>query len=146
MRSHGKKTLVAAALAGRGRFPAKKVADTLEVSRSQVYTVNKDGKLEDDGHRKMTPLRPGKRGRYKMPDDDKYLPLIRQIIDERPTYGYPRVTAILNRMLRRKGEPVINPKRVYRIMSINNLLLQKHTGRPVRTCRSAASDHPMAQR
>ena len=90
----------------------KKVTETLEVSRSQVYAINQGGKLEDDVHRKMTPLRPGQRGRYKMPDDEKYLPLIRQLTDERPTYGYPRVAAVLNRMLRAKGEPVINSKRV----------------------------------
>jgi len=52
--------------------------------------------------------------------------------DERPTYGYRRITAVLNRMLRKNGESEVNHKRVYRIMKINNLLLQKHTGRPVK--------------
>ena len=100
----------------------KKVTGTLGGSRSQVYENTKDPILDSDGHKK----------RYRMPDDDKYLTLILQITDERPSYGYRRVTAILNRMLRKKAEPLINHKRVYRIMSIHNLLLQKHTGRPVR--------------
>lgn len=105
----------------------KKIAETLGVSRAQVYENMKD----ENGHRKMTPL--PQRKRYKMPDDEKYLTHIRQITDERPTYGYRRVTAIINRTFRKRGEPVINHKRVYRIMSMNNLLLQKHTGRPTRT-------------
>jgi transposase InsO family protein len=61
------------------------------------------------------------------------MPLIREIADARPTYGYPRITALLNRKLLELGRPRVNHKRVYRIMAINNLLLQRHTGRPVRT-------------
>ena len=69
---------------------------------------------------------------YRKADDERYLVLIRQICDERPTYGYRRVTAILNRVLREGGEPGVNHKRVYRIMKIHDLLLQRHTGRPAR--------------
>jgi putative transposase len=97
-----------------------RVAETLGVSRAQIYENVKEA---------SPPLR---RKRYKMPDDDRYLALIRQITDERPTYGYRRVTAILNRQLRSRGESTVNHKRVYRIMSMHKLLLQKHTGRPVR--------------
>jgi len=35
--------------------------------------------------------------------DEELLPLIREIVDERPTYGYPRTTAVLNRRLRATG-------------------------------------------
>lgn len=94
----------------------KAVTDTLEISRSHQYEKSK----------------PKKRGPYHKPDDDKYLPLIREICDKRPTYGYRRITAILNRQLRNKGEPGVNHKRVYRLMKMHDLLLQKHTGRPVR--------------
>ena len=95
----------------------KRITDTLEISRSNQYTRGKE-----------------KRKRYKPhPDDRKYLPLIRQIIDERPTYGYRRVTALLNRSLRANGQPPVNHKRVYRIMRVNHLLLPKYTGRPLRT-------------
>ena len=96
----------------------KAVADTLEVSRSFQY------------EKKKPALR--KRGHYQKPDDKKYIILIRKICDKRPTYGYRRVTAILNRQLKEKGEPGVNHKRVYRLMKIHNLLLQRHTGRPVR--------------
>jgi len=101
----------------------KKVAEALDVSRSQIY---------ENRRRIMPPSSAKTRKRYKMPHDDKYLDLIRRITDERPTYGYRRVTAILNRMLRADGESTVNHKRVYRIMSMNNLMLQKHTGRPTR--------------
>jgi putative transposase len=96
----------------------KTVTDTLEISRSHQYEKKKE---------RMRP-----RGPYQKPDDEKYLTLIRKICDERPTYGYRRITAILNRRLRHKGETVVNHKRVYRLMKIHHLLLQRHTGRPVR--------------
>ena len=64
-------------------------------------------------------------------NDESYLPLIREITDDRPTYGYRRVIAVMNRKLAEKGQPRTNHKRIYRIMRISGLLLQKHTGRPV---------------
>lgn len=99
----------------------KRVTETLGVSRAQVYDKMKDATLGV-----------GKR-RYRRREDEKYLALIRQITDERPTYGYRRVTAFINRKLRERSEPAINHKRVYRIMRIHHLLLQKHTGRPTRS-------------
>lgn len=66
------------------------------------------------------------------PEDGQYLPMMRQIIDERPTYGYRRVTAILNLRRRSHGMSAVNVKRVYRIMRVNGLLLGKSTGKPVR--------------
>jgi transposase InsO family protein len=65
--------------------------------------------------------------------DGDLLPLIKEITDERPTYGYPRVTAVLNRKRREAGEHPVNHKRVYRIMRENNLCLSRHTGRSYRT-------------
>jgi len=67
-----------------------------------------------------------------MAEDAKYLEEIRRLCDRRPTYGYRRITAVLNRSLRERGLPGINHKRVYRLMKMNNLLLQRYTGRPVR--------------
>lgn len=95
----------------------KAITDTLEVSRSNIYE-------------KMA--QPGRRRFYKKADDEHYLKLIRAITDERSTYGYRRVAAILNRTLRQAGQATVNHKRVYRIMKIHNLLLQRYTGRPVR--------------
>jgi putative transposase len=93
----------------------KAITDTLEVARSHQYEQTK------------------KRGSsYTKPEDEEYLALIRSITDDRPTYGYRRTTALLNRALEGKGKPRINPKRVYRLMKMQHLLLQKHTGRPTR--------------
>ena len=93
----------------------KAITDTLDVSRSNQYEIKRGRK------------RYGTRN-----DDDHYLPLIREITDNRPTFGYRRVTALINRTLAEKGQRRINHKRIYRIMRIHHLLLQKYTGRPVR--------------
>ena len=62
------------------------------------------------------------------------LPLIRAIVDKRPTYGYRRVWALLNRQLRAAGRPKVNAKRVPRIMQIKRLTLERLTARhPGRT-------------
>jgi transposase InsO family protein len=95
----------------------KAITDALGVSRSNLYAK-----------RGSTPRRC-----YRKDEDDALLPLIRKIADARPTYGYPRITALLNRKLTELGRPRVNRKRVYRIMAIHNLLLQRHTGRPTRT-------------
>jgi transposase InsO family protein len=93
----------------------KRITETLNVSRSCQYERKKDKK------------RSISRG-----NDTHYLSLIRQVTDERPTWGYRRVTAIINRLLTQRGEPRVNHKRIYRIMKINHLLLPRYTGRPVR--------------
>jgi transposase InsO family protein len=77
--------------------------------------------------------RPDGRAAYKKTEDEVLIPLIRAICDERPTYGYRRVTAVLNRGRGKTGEPRINHKRIYRIMKQQHLLLMRHTGRPVRS-------------
>jgi len=95
----------------------KRITETLQISRSNQYT-----------------RKPNRRERYRPKlDDSTYLPLIRQITDERPTYGYRRVTALMNRHLREHNTPVVNHKRIYRIMRINHLLLPRYTQKPVRT-------------
>lgn len=62
--------------------------------------------------------------RYRKEADEELLPLIRQICTQRSTNGYRRVTAHLNRQIKEDSRRV-NPKRVYRIMKLNNLLLAK---------------------
>ena len=69
------------------------------------------------------------RGRYFKANDEALLPLIRRFVDERPTYGYRRITALVNRELVRQGLPGANRKRVHRIMQRHALLLESHTGR-----------------
>lgn len=93
----------------------KRIAETLSLSRSNLYE------------------KPNGRAAYKKIEDEVLIPLIRGICDERPTYGYRRVTAVLNRGRAQRGEPPINHKRVYRIMKLHHLLLCKHSGKPVRS-------------
>jgi len=71
--------------------------------------------------------------RYNKLDDAWLLPMIREITDRRSTYGYRRVTSLLNLDLKKQGKMRVNHKRVYRIMKQNGLLLQRHTGKPNRT-------------
>jgi putative transposase len=98
----------------------KAITDTLSVSRSNQYEqIGKESSVL--------------KKHYQKPEDNGHLSLIRRIIEERPTYGYRRITAILNRYLLFLGQPMVNHKRIYRIMKINGLLLQRYTGRPARS-------------
>lgn len=100
----------------------KSVADALGVARSNlVEQVNRD-----DGGLPPVPPQP--------PDDAELLARIRGITDERGSYGYRRVCALLNRELVAEGKPSVNHKRVYRVMRDHQLLLHRHTGKkPTRT-------------
>ena len=117
-----KKTDLAAQLLERfdGRFAVKAVADTLGVARSHL------------AERLSRPAQP--RGPYRKPQDALLLPTIRAIVDARPSYGYRRITALVNRVLRSRGEASVNDKRVLRILRANGLTLAPHTARrPGRT-------------
>ena len=72
-----------------------------------------------------------RRGPYQCQGDDELLAAIRAITDARPTYGYRRVTALLNRARRGAGIPPVNGKRVLRLMRQASLTLQPCTGRRV---------------
>jgi putative transposase len=94
----------------------KAIADTLGVSRSNLIECAS---------------RAPKRRLYHKPEDAVLLPLLRRLVDERPTYGYRRLTALLNRQLRTDGKPTVNGKRVLRILQVNGLTLERHTGERV---------------
>ena len=71
------------------------------------------------------------RRRYHKAQDAAVVPLITALVAARPTYGYRRITAILNRQLRSQELAPANHKRVYRIMKTHNLLLtRKYSERP----------------
>lgn len=93
----------------------KRIAEALQVSRSNLVD-------RDRGRRKA-------RGPYLKAEDEQLLPLIRRFVDERPTYGYRRITALVNRELAAEGLPIVNRKRVHRIMQQAALVLECHTGR-----------------
>jgi transposase InsO family protein len=95
-----------------GRFPVTAIAAALTVARSNLLTP------------------PGTPRRYHKVEDDEILPAIRRLIADRPTYGYRRVTALLNRERAAQGGDRFNPKRIYRIMKTHHLLLTRGSGRP----------------
>ena len=94
------------------------VAQTLGVARSNLA----DQLRHPDRRR---------RGPYRREGDDDLLIAIRTITDDRPTYGYRRVTALLNRARRSSGEPPVNRKRVLRLMRRTGLTLQPCTARRI---------------
>jgi transposase InsO family protein len=94
----------------------KAIADTMDVARSHLIERMKAGD------------KPA-RCRYNKMDDPWLLPLIRELVDGRMTYGYRRICALLNRKLGEMGKSSVNHKRVYRIMRQNGLLLTRHTGK-----------------
>lgn len=95
----------------------KAVAETLGVARSNLVD------------RLAGRTRP--RGCYHKAGDAVIVPMITALVTARPTYGYRRITALLNRQLRETGVAPVNHKRVYRIMQANNLLLaRKYAERP----------------
>jgi len=63
----------------------KTIANVLGVARSHLH---------ERVHRPTAA-----RGSYCKAADEELLPLIRRLVDERPTYGYRRVTALVNRVL-----------------------------------------------
>jgi putative transposase len=70
---------------------------------------------------------PRRRGRPPLPDAD-LLAAIQTLIADLPTYGYRRVHALLRRRAEQEGRPAPNVKRVYRVMKLHGLLLQRHAG------------------
>lgn len=57
---------------------------------------------------------------------------IKEIIAAKPTYGYRRVTAVLNAKYAIADGARINHKRVYQVMKSNSLLLSKYGPKPIR--------------
>lgn len=95
----------------------KRLCETIGVARSNIVERTKNLRKP--------------RGHYAKPDDAWLLPLIRELVDVRPTYGYRRIHALVNRRLRLEGKLVVNHKRVYRLMRQYGLLLARHTGKRI---------------
>ena len=74
------------------------------------------------------PCEQRRRGRPPLPDAELVAD-IRRLIADLPTYGYRRVHALLRREAEGNERAAPNPKRVYRVMKLNGLLLQRHSGR-----------------
>ncbi|NNH16959.1 IS3 family transposase [Acinetobacter sp. ANC 4282] len=109
-----KKVHIAHALITTRRYPTQQIAQTLGVSRSNLY-------------RRMKQPEPVSRLRYCKADDMVLLPIIREICDQLPSNGYRRVTAHLNRRLKQHVMKLarVNPKRIYQIMKQNQSLIMR---------------------
>ena len=96
----------------------KPVCDALGLARSNVHAKTSRPSSWVDGRTQRTPL-----------GDSELLAEIREQITELPSYGYRRACALVNRQ-RSAGTPRVNPKRAYRVMAGNSLLLPKAPKRP----------------
>jgi len=67
--------------------------------------------------------------RYQKTDDAIILLEIKAIVAKRPSYGYKRVTSMINRVRKKSGLKSYNKKRIYRIMDMNGLILKKSSGK-----------------
>ena len=63
--------------------------------------------------------------RYEKSADAAILLKIKEVIEKRSSYGYKRVTAMINTDRRKSGLKAYNRKRIYRIMDMNGLILKK---------------------
>jgi len=95
----------------------KVIAKTLDIARSNLI--------------ERLARKRSERTTYRKADDSELLPQIKALVDARPTYGYRRITALLNRRFKSADQPRVNHKRIYRIMQLHGLLLQRHTGRRI---------------
>lgn len=62
---------------------------------------------------------------YQKPQDDLVLSEIKSILSQRPSYGYKRVTSLINRKRRENGLKSYNKKRILRVMQMHGLTLPK---------------------
>ena len=92
----------------------KTVAEVIGVSRSNLADC-----LQERSKKRI--------GRPPLPDDE-LVSKIKAVIAELPTYGYRRVHAVLKRQALAAGLKPPNHKRVYRVMKVHGLLLDRHVG------------------
>lgn len=105
----------ACALVAKGQGVAP-VSRTMGVSRAQLsLRANRSAVWQDK-----------RCNRRDEEADAEVLSRLLVIISDMPGYGYRRAWATLRRQSRNEGLPPVNAKRVYRIMSENNLLLLHH--------------------
>ena len=94
------------------------VAATLDVARSHLAA-----RLAQ----RTAGRSPQRRGRPPLPEE-ALLAEIETVIEDMPTYGYARVWARLRRKALTEGRAPANRKRVYRVMKVYGLLLERHAG------------------
>ena len=65
-------------------------------------------------------------------EDKVLLSEIRNILENKPTYGYRRVTSRINALRDKATMANVNHKRIYRVMKAANLLLAPYANKPLR--------------
>jgi putative transposase len=98
----------------------RQVATAFDVSRSALTEAVKRAKAERR-----------RRSTIDVESDAALLVRIKELVGQRPSYGYRRVTALLN--TDKPADEHVNHKRAYRLMKANKLLLERFTARPTRT-------------
>jgi putative transposase len=102
----------------------KIVSEVLGVARSNLHVRA----------RRRSDWRDGRRGRRPR-DDAELVAEIETEIAALPSYGYRRAWAMVNRRRDHERRRRVNHKRIYRVMRDYQLLLRRHTGRPIDTRR-----------
>ena len=106
-----------ALVAGGRRLSA--VSQALNVSRAQLSVrVHRKPGWQDGRH-------------HRQRDDAALLGRIMEAMAELPSYGYRRVWALLRRQSEATRQPVVNAKRVYRVMREHGLLLERKPAAPL---------------
>ncbi len=85
----------------------------MRVCRSSIYWKGKGNRLR----------------RYNRSEDACVLEGVKGVLKDRPSYGYKRVTAMLNKKRAGKSLESFNKKRIYRVMDKNGLLLRREKAR-----------------
>ncbi|NIF51262.1 IS3 family transposase [Burkholderia sp. Ax-1724] len=107
----------ALALIAGGRA-VKRVCDVLGVARSNVAArLARPDDWQDGRSARQT-------------DDAGLVEEIRLTVTDLPSYGYRRVWGMLRRERERRGIAPVNAKRVYRVMRVHSLLLQRRPSPP----------------
>jgi len=96
----------------------KTVADTLGVARSNLVVQAAENAIRQ------------RRGRRPQ-SDTALLAEIKAVIADQPSYGYRRVHALIRRHREQTSDAPVNVKRVYRVMKLHGLLLDRHSGKGV---------------
>lgn len=103
---------------------AARQAPACSIDTSAAPSPSEAGKAEGP------PAGPSRRAlpAAKTAADEALIAALKALVGERPSYGYRRATAMLNKQRRSTGKPRLNHKRVYRVMRDNALLLERCTG------------------
>lgn len=106
-----------------GERPVKQVCDVLGVARSNVTVKRARSPDWQDGRSAV------------QTDDAELVAEIHHAVADLPSYGYRRVWGLIRSQREARGTEPVNVKRIYRVMRVHGLLLQRRRRRPTITRR-----------